>query len=160
MLRLELTDDLLTGNTEIDRQHRELFAWGNRILFPESPQDESKAFRHGMRFLAGYVREHFAAEEAAMRSAMLPGFEKHRTEHRRFRAELRQLVVQAKAGGVDRTVQVRLHFLLNDWFVQHLRYWDKRLATALHEEQDAGREHGVPELKFMSTKAWARKGGG
>ena len=141
-----ISDDLLTGHAEIDRQHRELYEQGNRILFPENSRDESKAFRHGLRFLAGYVREHFAAEESAMRTAMLPGFERHRAEHRRFRAELRQVEFTAKAKGVDRAVQVRLHFLLSDWFAQHLRYWDKRLAEALQEEREAGREHQVPGL--------------
>jgi hemerythrin len=156
---LELTDDLLTGNAEIDRQHRELFEQGNRMLFPTDARDEARAFRHGMRYLASYVREHFAAEESAMRKAMLPGLERHRAEHQRFRGELRQIVVDAKAGGVDRSMQVRLHFLLTDWFAQHLRYWDKQLAEGLREEREAGRVHEVPELKFMSTKAFARKRG-
>ncbi len=167
MQRLEISDDLLTGHPEIDKQHRELFEWGNRILFPDSPVDEARAFRHGMRFLAGYVREHFSAEESAMRTAMLPGLERHRAEHKRFREELRQLVRQAKTQGVDRSAQVRLHFLLSDWFVQHLRYWDKKLAAALAEERQAGRVHAMPELRaaelpemaFMSKKAWARKDG-
>ncbi len=146
MQRLELSDDLLTGHPEIDRQHRELFAWGNRILFPDNPAEESKVFRHGVRFLAQYVREHFAAEEGAMRSAMLPGFERHRAEHQRFRGELRKLVKDVKAQGVDHGAYARLHFLLGDWFVQHLRYWDARLAQALREEREAGREHAVREL--------------
>jgi hemerythrin len=135
--RLELTDDLLTGNAEIDRQHGELYAWGNRILFPGDSQEESQAFRHGLRFLARYAREHFAAEEAAMRAATLPGLEQHQAQHRRFRDELEQLRAQARRDGSSRPLQLRLHFLLSDWFVQHLRYWDRKLATALQEEGQA-----------------------
>ncbi len=134
MLRLELTDDLLTGNAEIDRQHRDLYAWGDRILSPDSAADEARAFRHGLRFLAGYVREHFAAEEAAMRAVMLPGLEQHQAQHRRFRAELEQLRVQVRKDGSTRASQLRLHFLLSDWFAQHLRYWDRKLADGLQAE--------------------------
>lgn len=159
MMQLELTDDLLTGDPDIDRQHRELFNLGNRVLFPERGGEDPREPRHALRFLASYVREHFAAEEAVMRSALLPGLERHQAEHRRFRDELHALVTQAKASGVDRAVQVRLHFLLSDWFVQHLRYWDRRLAEALREERASGREHEVPALTFLDTKRLARKGG-
>jgi len=36
MEQLELTDDLLTGIKEINNQHRQLFAKGNALMFPET----------------------------------------------------------------------------------------------------------------------------
>jgi len=41
-----LTDDLITGIAEIDNQHKEIFNWGNALIFPMHVIGHEMPFLH------------------------------------------------------------------------------------------------------------------
>lgn len=105
--RLSLTTDLLTGLSEIDEQHRGLFAWADRVLF-EDLTGPAAPVKGTMVFLAGYVHYHFDAEEFAMELFAYPDRAAHKAQHATFRREVDILRSVVEQQGVAHEVRARL----------------------------------------------------
>ena len=133
MQRLVLSDDLLTGVEAVDDQHRELFSWGNALLFPDGLVAGDQDFANGLKYVAAYVGFHFATEEHAMHSFGYERADAHLYQHKHFRREIHRLVDQAFRDGASRALKHQLHYLLQDWFVGHIRYSDGQFAAWLRE---------------------------
>ncbi len=132
-MRIEFTDDLLSGHEVIDLQHRELIRWANILARPDGAIQQQGKVKQALDFLALYVEHHFRAEERAMQATAYPRLESHRKGHTWFQREVRTL-----AEGMDNTENVhaallRLGFLMGDWFLQHIRYEDLRMARWLED---------------------------
>lgn len=134
MQRLVLSDDLITGVEAVDDQHRQLFAWGNALLFPEGDDLDATEFNNGLSYLDAYVSFHFATEEQAMKAAGYPRFEAHHWQHSHFRREIRQLRDRALADGPSHPLALQLHYLLHDWFAGHIRFSDTQVAAWMREQ--------------------------
>ncbi len=128
MQRLVLSDDLITGIEAVDDQHRQLFAWGNALLFPEGDELSADELTNGLRYLDAYVSFHFATEEQAMERLGYPKADAHHWQHTHFRREIRRYAERALTEGPSRSLALQLHYLLYDWFVGHIRYSDTELA--------------------------------
>jgi hemerythrin len=150
MKRLELTDDMLTGITEIDNQHRELFARGNAVLFPV-PAD-GKATKNNiitaLLFLINYVDEHFSAEERLMKYYGYDRLNRHQKQHQRLHAEVVELHRRAMNANTFDGLLSELQYLFGDWYVYHIKEWDQSYALFLQSRAD----HDVtiiPGLKYV-----------
>jgi hemerythrin-like metal-binding protein len=133
MERLVLPDDLLTSIDAVDEQHRELFAWGNALLFPEDGELSALDLLNGLRYLAAYVDFHFATEECAQEQAGWERAQAHHWQHRHFRREINLLLERAETDGPSHALSLQLHYLLHDWFVGHIRFADTPFAAWLRE---------------------------
>ncbi|MBW2467437.1 MAG: hemerythrin family protein [Deltaproteobacteria bacterium] len=129
MKRLELTEDLMTGIKEIDNQHRELLALGNEVLFPDSGETTDRDILKVLNFLIKYVKIHFDAEELLMECNGFDRLEGHRKQHRRLRREVEGLADRAKQQGTVKGLANELYYLLHDWYIYHIREWDKAMAV-------------------------------
>jgi hemerythrin-like metal-binding protein len=125
-----LSDDLVTGCAEIDRQHQCLFDTANAIVMACGPEAEAR-IAEALAFLDAYARHHHEAEEAVMVAMSYPWLEHHRRAHSRVVALLDKLRTGLEEGGPLRTAQVGLHFAMQDWSSQHVRVVDARLARWL-----------------------------
>ena len=128
MKPLELTDDLKTGIVDIDDQHRQLFTWANEITSDEVILDDSK-FLETVDKLEEYVNYHFRAEEYAMEKYDYDRLEKHRGQHRRLMKEVAELFIRFKSEGANKGLKVELQYLVADWYVLHIKEWDKPFAA-------------------------------
>ena len=135
MQRLLLTDDLLTGIAAVDEQHRQLFAWGNALLFPEDGELSKDELNNGLVYLDAYVSFHFATEEQAMDRMAYPRADAHHWQHTHFRREIRLLQERALSAGPSQAVALQLHYLLYDWFAGHIRFSDAQLATWIRDRE-------------------------
>ncbi|MBM4398491.1 MAG: hemerythrin family protein, partial [Deltaproteobacteria bacterium] len=120
MTAFVLTDDLLTGLPEIDRQHRVFFAWGNRVLGTRDLDRDLEVFGRAVLFIQRYAEYHFAAEEFAMDLFGYPGAAVHRSRHALFMDRARGLADLARAEGLSSEVRLGVYFLIQDWFPQHI----------------------------------------
>lgn len=149
MKRLELTENLLTGVPDIDAHHRALFENGNKLLFPEVGKSDDRAPREVLLFLSGYVHYHFAAEEAVMRNAGLDPA-RHIEQHEYMREELAEIrQAQARTGVLDEKMRSRLYILLEEWFSNHIKYWDLKLAQELKIKL---KEPSLPTVENLEKK--------
>jgi hemerythrin len=131
MTRYLMTEDLLTGNAEIDKQHESLFGLANEVLDPDSERRTDTAFLASVGYLSRYVQEHFAAEEAAMVASSFPNREQHQQFHVEFRnriaALLERSLEEPKLSDLRRELSRAVTVLL----VRHIRVEDKALAAHL-----------------------------
>jgi hemerythrin len=131
MTRYLMTEDLVTGNEEVDLQHQSLFGLANEILEPESGHEAATSFFALLSYLANYVQEHFAAEESAMAASAYLNLEQHRRFHQEFRdriaAILERSLHEPKLDELRRELSRAVMVLL----LRHIRIEDKAMAAHL-----------------------------
>ncbi len=115
----EWTPKLSTGVPDLDEQHKAIFQWLDEL---ESATAEQRTLFgvYVITRLKHYLREHFAAEEALMKSAGYPGLAEHLAQHAEFRAKLNEL--QLKSIGED--ISEDTVRFLNHWLVNHIAKTD------------------------------------
>lgn len=116
---IEWTSNLSTGVPVLDEQHKAIFQWLAEL---ESATVEQRTLFgvYVITRLKHYMREHFAAEEALMKSAGYPGLAEHLLQHAEFRAKLDEL--QLKSIGED--ISADTVRVLNHWLVKHIAKTD------------------------------------
>ena len=134
MERLHLTDDLVTGIYEIDNQHRELFARGNAVLFPEAGNASVEDVIDALAFLIHYVDEHFAAEERLMKHYEYDRLQAHRNQHERLRRDVEGLYNRTSKAGTLKGLENELYYLFTDWYIYHIKEWDHAYAGFLQKQ--------------------------
>jgi len=145
MRRFELTPDLITGVAEIDAQHRALLALANQIL--DTPDEASPAiFLRAVSFLARYIIDHFAAEEAVMAQAEYPGTRFHLEFHDRLRRETAEIVRRSQREGASKSTKLAVSFMLEDWLIYHIRETDRDLANFLRDRSVGGKVLRLPDI--------------
>lgn len=148
-MRIELTSDLLTGFPTIDQQHRELVEWTNALQQERANGGRAANVREAIRFLAEYVEYHFAEEEAAMATTGYAEGPAHAKGHRWFTSQLKEMRRELVASQDAAKAALRLHFLMSDWFVQHIRQADRRLAAWLRESGHEVASEGLSVWEFI-----------
>lgn len=124
------SDELLTGFTEIDEQHRELFAAVDRLNEALARGELSVAL-HTVHFVERYVLSHFAAEEALMRSRGFPGLEGHTASHDAFVQSFLSKRANFEAEGSLGQLMVELSDWLGAWLHNHVCTSDAEMARYL-----------------------------
>jgi hemerythrin len=150
MRRFSLTPDLITGVAEIDAQHRALLALANQVL--DTPDEASPAtFLRAVSFLARYIVDHFAAEEAVMAQAGYPGARFHLEFHARLRRETAEIVTCSQREGASKKVKLAVSFMLEDWLIYHIRETDRELANFLRDHSAGGTVLRLPEIRPLRS---------
>lgn len=129
-MKYELTADLLTGNTLIDSEHKELFAAVNRLMDACSQGKGRDKLQQTVQFLNQYVGKHFSDEERLQVTSKYPSYTTHKQFHEGYKRQMMditQVIVRegptVKAlGDLNRIVAILL---------SHIRTEDKRLAGFL-----------------------------
>ncbi|TRZ93360.1 MAG: hemerythrin [Rhodocyclaceae bacterium] len=111
----EWTPALSTGVPLLDEHHRTIFQWLAEL--ESAAIDERTLFGvYALVRLKHYTRDHFAVEEAMMKSAGYPDLAAHKAEHDAFRTRLGDLQIKSMAEDISaETVK-----LLRDWLTHHI----------------------------------------
>ncbi len=134
---------LRIGVAEIDNEHLLIMQMIGRLrkALEESDRESlpEEITLSTLKRLVAYVREHFAAEEAIMKNAQYPDFDRHRREHELF---LEHLVEVEKTEAKENAASIT-EFLnsLSNWLHHHVLEMDKRLGFFLLEKSVAIRKH-------------------
>jgi len=118
----------VTGDREVDAQHRALFHMANELLFAHDVRDDPDLFLRGLAFLARYCQWHFATEERAMERAAYPGLERHRQHHGELTARIARLQATSRSEGPNEALRLALHRVLSDWLSFHIRILDQEFV--------------------------------
>ena len=129
-MRYELTEDLVTGNTLIDSEHKQLFDAINALLDACSSGKGRDQIMRTVDFLNGYVGRHFSDEEKLQVSSSYPGYPAHKTFHDGYKRQLQQSTQELLAEGA--TVKaLGKHNQVARNLVSHIRTEDRKLAKHL-----------------------------
>ena len=129
MERIEWNDGWLTGNKEIDRQHKNLINILNDVI------NEKENIMTSLNKLIDYTADHFFDEEQLMIFYKYPKLEEHVKMHKNFKMYLLDLsfdVITVKdETNVDRITSILREFGFV-WFNKHFLEEDKAFINYIH----------------------------
>jgi hemerythrin len=128
------SDDLATGVTEIDDQHKEIFSRFDRLFAACSEGRGKEEVLKLIVFLEEYIKEHFAAEEKLQIRHAYPDYASHKSQHTRFVAEVARLTAAFKDEGATLPLVIMTNKTLSSWLVQHISKTDMEFASYLRSE--------------------------
>ena len=133
-MSIKWTDDLSTGVTEIDNQHREIFSRFDKLFAACSEGKGKEEVLRLLLFLDDYIKEHFAAEERLQIRHAYPDYPAHKEQHVRFIADVEKLAREFKAEGATLSLVIMTNKTLSSWLIQHIKRIDADFATYVREQ--------------------------
>lgn len=130
-MAIEWREDLVTGNDEIDNQHKELFRRFNNLLNACNQGKGNEELRNLLLFLGEYVRSHFAMEERLQVRHNYPGYLAHKEEHESFINDLHSLESRVSSEGATVALVIKTNQIMVNWLIRHISRTDKELAAFL-----------------------------
>ena len=131
-MRYQFTEDLVTGNSLIDSEHRTLIKAADDAMVNISQGKGKESIEKTIKFLADYTKTHFKHEEELQEKSKYPDIVAHKEWHRSFVRELEETAKNITSDGASSVMVIeltrRISALLN-----HIRTQDKRIA--LHVAQ-------------------------
>lgn len=135
MNRLELSEEHLTGISEIDSRYRKLFARINTVLFPEPASVTAENISSTLIYLIHYMEEQFSDEERMMDYYCYNKLDSHRKQHKELQRKVDLLYHQTqKKTESSRVLADKLYCLLNDWFTCHILEWDHHYTLFVQKQ--------------------------
>lgn len=129
MAKFSWTDELATGNSFIDNDHRKLIAMINALFDALATGHANDITNKVLNNLIIYTKEHFAREEAEMDRMKYSGAISHKSEHTQLLKQVHELKVKLDGGG--KLNAVAISGFLSDWLRNHILNVDMKLAAAL-----------------------------
>ena len=129
----KLKPEYYIGIEEIDKEHEHLFDLADatyELLHNDIWMDKSDEIVRLQSELIDYTRQHFAHEEAYMKSIHYSDYEEHIAEHRQFEIMLSDMDVEKLEEDVSKQGEAIEHLLefLVSWLKQHIQVQDFRLT--------------------------------
>lgn len=126
-MQITWSEDLRTGNEQIDSQHQYLVEHANRLYgLIEDGIDEDER-RKVLHSLVDFVKMHFDTEERLMRECDFPDSRAHLAEHVEFFKVIRAFMLRQAAG--EEVTAIGLNHLFMNWFLDHIREFDFALVA-------------------------------
>lgn len=137
---LEFDNSLVTGNAEIDEQHKEWIDRINRLLEGCGGSGCKVEAIKMLDYMADYADFHFKAEEKLQEEVEYPALDEHRKKHDEFRKAVEELydMLQEEEGPSEAFVEaVRKNVV--QWLVNHIKSFDVSVATYINMKLEPGR---------------------
>ncbi|OGQ89531.1 MAG: hypothetical protein A2289_15170 [Deltaproteobacteria bacterium RIFOXYA12_FULL_58_15] len=125
---LTWADDIVTGDVDLDDQHREFYTRAQKIVAASKAGQDIGELAVNLEFLANYAEQHFAREEQLMAEIKYAYAETHKAAHRSFRNKLAEFLNTPYTILTVREVAE----WTSDWFMRHERMVDRPFIEALH----------------------------
>jgi hemerythrin len=127
MTYIEWPDDLNTGISIIDEQHKRIVQYINE-LHAARMQEDTHLVGEVLGELVDYTISHFAFEESLMEKADYPFVDPHKKVHSLFVERVGVFVERHKAG---EDVGEELLYMLHKWLFNHIRNEDGDYAKVV-----------------------------
>ena len=130
-MAIEWNENLVTGNNDIDNQHKELFKRFDTLLEACNQRKGKEEVYKLLLFLGDYVKTHFAMEEELQKRSGYPHYQAHKEQHEGFIKELEILEQQFKMEGATLSLVIQTNQSIVNWLINHINVKDKDLAVYL-----------------------------
>lgn len=121
-----------TSIPAIDRQHMQLFEAINELNLAIEHGEGAERVEEILRFLSGYTRRHFEAEESLMQRHGYPDSLSHQADHERLKSRLADHV-HAYRGG-NRALAPELVRFIGAWICDHVLHKDLAYSEYFREQ--------------------------
>jgi hemerythrin len=130
-MSFEWSDDLATGVSDIDSQHRELISRLNRLIASCTGGSDTGEVGRYLEFLREYIAFHFAAEEREMTGHRYPKLAEHEAEHELFKKRVNAICRSHAEHGAGIAVLLMTIQSSGDWLLNHIQGTDREMAAYL-----------------------------
>ncbi len=124
-------DNLASGSTEIDTQHKELFRRINDLLGALEKGSGKEEMAKTIQYLSDYVVFHFGNEESYMAKFGYSSTSAHKAQHEQFVKNFVKLKERLMLEGINAQLTEDTTQLVVDWLINHIKYSDRALGMFL-----------------------------
>lgn len=129
------TNDLLTGNTQIDSEHKELIKAINDLLEACSKGKGRAEIEKTVKFLSSYTKTHFAHEEILQMKSKYPDYANHKKYHQHFIATVDDIQKKLLATGPSIALVGEINIKVANWLITHIKKEDVKVAAHIRNNK-------------------------
>jgi hemerythrin len=131
-MAIQWNDNLASGSSEIDTQHKELFLRINSLLeaFDKGTTAREEVAKV-VQYLTDYVVFHFGNEERYMAQYSYSSTSPHKAQHEQFVKNFMKLKDRLLMEGINAPLSQEMKELCVDWLINHIKYSDRALGMFL-----------------------------
>jgi hemerythrin len=141
MAQFSWTNNLFTGNTLIDGDHRKLVDFMNAFFESMQSGETTERISKAMQDFIAFTREHFRREDEEMRRIGYVAALAHATEHGKLLKQLVELKDMLDARGNMNSSAIAM--FLSGWLRNHILTADMKLAAALTQRPSPAPARGT-----------------
>lgn len=123
---MDWNSTLSVGDTQIDKQHKELIDNIEKLKTIDSNNINQKEIENLLNFIKNYTVKHFAYEEKIMKKCNYPDFQKHHDIHESFKKDINDCISNLKAKNYNKMYLSSIKIKLGSWLVSHIMHEDKK----------------------------------
>ena len=123
------SDRYSVGNARIDAEHQTLVGLINDLYAAIRAGKPDSATAKVLNGLAVYTLSHFGTEERLLKKCAYPGYSRHKAEHDKMVAQVKELQQELRSGKGD--ISQELLTFLHGWLVGHILVMDKEYSSHL-----------------------------
>lgn len=128
MKKLIWTENLNTGISVIDTQHKRIVEYINKLYGVLSSKADKAAVREVIDELVDYTMTHFAFEEGMLDDVNFRLLEEHKALHAQFADQVRELSENFER---NEQASVELNNLMVAWLFNHILHEDAKYVPAI-----------------------------
>jgi hemerythrin-like metal-binding protein len=128
---LKWKEEYATGDAEIDRQHKTLFAFVEEFRDVLEKGCSSETYKEALAFLKIYSEAHFGFEEECMLAHKCPATCKNKKEHSLFLNVVKKETEYFEAHGFSTEKALRLMDIIDNWLDSHICRVDVQLKDCM-----------------------------
>lgn len=123
------TPDLLTGNSLIDSEHRQLIEAINNLLTACSSGKGRQELTNTMKFLQDYTVKHFNDEEKLQIQYQYPDYANHKRYHEEFKKVVAGICTRLNSEGPTVAMVGEVNSAIAGWLINHIKREDVKVAN-------------------------------
>ncbi|WP_434797293.1 bacteriohemerythrin [Terrisporobacter vanillatitrophus] len=128
------SDDLLTGNMQIDKEHKELIKAINDLFEACSKGKGRAELEKTVKFLSSYTKTHFAHEEVLQVKYNYPDYNNHKKYHKHFVEQVENIHKKLLAEGSNIALIGEINSKVGNWIISHIKREDVKVAQHIKNQ--------------------------
>ena len=123
------TPDLVTGNSLIDTQHKQLIKAIDDLLVACQSGKGRDAISKTLRFMSDYTAKHFSDEEQLQNKFSYPDAVNHKKLHEAFKVTVANLGKKLETDGATIALVGQVNSSVGGWLLTHIKREDVKVAA-------------------------------
>jgi len=128
-MRYQWSNDLSTGNAQIDKEHKELLNAINELLDACSKGKGRANLEKTINFLVLYTKTHFSREEILQIKYKYPDYVKHKQYHKQFVDTVLNIQKKLLSDGPSISLVGEINSKVAIWIINHIKKEDVKVAA-------------------------------
>lgn len=135
-MAFQFTPDLVTGDSLIDSEHKQLIAAFNNLMDACNQGKGRTELEKTTAFLSEYTKKHFADEEKLQIKTKYPDYINHKKYHEEFIKVVNGMMDELRKEGATISMVAKVNMSFSGWLINHIKKEDVRVAANARSQQN------------------------